>query len=144
MSNKMFIWIKLMTLIFIGVTLAMMLFILFYDNIPKGYQLPPFILPLGVIMLGKTTGTLYCLSLLILGYFLLIIKEIARKIFIWIQGINIFLGECFAIFAVGWMTGVDGGTRFMNFLYLSFLFNLLSIVFFTFFMLPIVKKNFQR
>jgi len=133
----------------IGVTLLSLCFIvanltvLFSMYIPLDY-FPCFLLN-PVCLFGQNIGTMLSLMFLLLGVFLFMLKEIARKIFLFIQAVFIIFYVCFAFFGAAFATGhrKDLVTFLAYLVYLLLILNTLPAIFIIFFTRPKVKEQFN-
>jgi len=136
-DKKRSIGVTLFSLLFIASSLATLLF----GYIPTGSILYLLVYP-GILIAGKTVGTILGLIFLLLGIFLFMLKEVARRIFIIIQAILLVAGVGYGFWSTAWVTG-NAGAKIMAILVYPIVFNILPIIFIIFFTRPKVREQFK-
>jgi len=96
-----------------------------------------------LVMLGNTVSILGTVMLLVLGCFLFMLREKARKLFIVTQWLSLIGGIAMAFRMASWGVGGDGAGRVVAIIFGSILFNLYPVIFIIFFTRPQVKEQFK-
>jgi hypothetical protein len=97
-----------------------------------------------LIMLGKPLSIIIAVMLVVLGTFLFFLRENARKIFIFVQGLSILGGLCIAPVEIARWSG--GGSIVQHapaILFYSIIFNIIPVIFIIFFTRAKIKKQFR-
>jgi uncharacterized membrane protein len=103
-----------------------------------------FFMNTGLMMLGEPLSIIAAALLVLLGIFLFFLKETARRIFIYIQGLSILGGFCIAPVEIArWSGGGSIVKHAPAILFYSIVFNILPVIFIIFFTRAKVKEQFK-
>jgi hypothetical protein len=97
-----------------------------------------------IMMIGVPLNIILAVLLVLLGIFLFFLKEIARKIFIVIQGLSILGGLCIAPVEIArWNEGGNLAEHAPAILFYAVVFNIVPAFFIIFFTRAKVKEQFR-
>ncbi len=111
---------------------------------PMILTLSCFFMNTSLMMLGEPLNMILAALLVLLGAFLFLLRETARKIFIIVQGLSILAGLCPAPVEIARWSG--GGSVMEDapaILLYSIIFNILPVIFIIFFTRAKVKEQFK-
>ena len=97
-----------------------------------------------LMMFGEPLNIIVAVMLILLGIFLFLLRETARKIFIYTQGLSILGGFCIAPVEIArWSEGGSIVKHAPAILFYSVVFNILPVIFIIFFTRAKVKEQFK-
>ncbi|MFH1799342.1 MAG: hypothetical protein ABH891_00650 [Candidatus Omnitrophota bacterium] len=97
-----------------------------------------------LIIMGEPLSIILAVLLVLLGIFLFFLREIARKIFIYVQGLSILGGFCIAPVEIArWSGGGSVAEHAPAIVFYSVVFNLVPALFIIFFTRAKVKEQFR-
>jgi hypothetical protein len=114
------------------------------DGIPAVQILSSFFMNHALMILGEPLSVIIAAMLVLLGIFLLCRREIARKIFIFAQGLSILGGLCVAPVEIArWSGGENVAQHAPAIIVYAILFSIAPVIFILFFTRPKVREQFR-
>lgn len=111
--------------------------------IPSGAEVLYLFVNNALVMLGNIVSFIGSLALIVLGIFLFMLREKARKWFLITQWLSLVGGTAMAFRMAAWTVGGPSLGWATAVVFGSILFNLYPIIFIIFFTRPKVKEQFQ-
>jgi len=96
-----------------------------------------------LVMLGNVVSVIGSLMLIALGFFLFLLQEKARKLFVITQWLSLLGGLAMALRMASWGVGGDGAGRVVTIILASILLNSYPIIFIIFFTRPKIREQFK-
>lgn len=139
--------IKALSLYFIAMNLITLDYIAGFHaaaKVPLLLILSCFFMNTALMMLGEPLSVVMAVMLVLLGIFLFFLREMARKIFIFVQGLSILGGLCIAPIKIArWSGSGSMAQHAPAILFYSIVFNIIPVIFIFFFTRAKVKEQFH-